>query len=128
MTKGMSPRMSLGKNRSKLKLSTANVMLVGNAFIWYLLAFNALKMLLGQINSSNIDASTPDTLLVFGVNAGAIAISGLLGSFIVDKFKQRRFFLYIWLASGIALSLIPLGLNLANITDLTIVSLIFGLY
>jgi MFS family permease len=128
MTKGMSPRMSLGKNRSKLKLSTANVMLVGNAFIWYLLAFNALKMLLGQIDSSNIDASTPDTLLVFGVNAGAIAISGLLGSFIVDKFKQRRFFLYIWLASGIALSLIPLGLNVTNITDLTIVSLIFGLY
>ena len=119
--------MSLG-NRTKLKLATANVMLVANAFIWYLLAFNTLKVILGQIDASNINASNSDTLLVFGVNTGAIAISGLLGSFIVDKFKQRRLFLYLWLASGIALSLIPLGLNVANITNLTIIWLIFGLY
>ena len=115
--------MSLGKNRTNLRIATANVMLVANAFVWYLLAFNSLKELLSQQN-----ASGSDTLLIFGVNTGAIALSGLLGSFIIDKFKKRRLFLYLWIASGIAISIIPLGLNVTNITDLTIVSLIFGLY
>ncbi len=50
------------------------------------------------------------------------------GSFIVDKFKKRRLFLYLWLAGGIALSVVPLGLNIANMTDIAIISLIFGMY
>ncbi len=70
----MSQRMSLGKNRTKLKLATANVILVANAFVWYLLAFNGLRTLLSQQN-----ASTSETLLIIGINTGAIAVSALLG-------------------------------------------------
>jgi MFS family permease len=119
----MIQKMSLNKNRTNLKLSTANIMCVATAFIWYLLAFKTLQEL-----ASNQSATVSETLLIFGVNAGAIALSGLLGSFIVDKFKKRRLFLYLWIVSGIALSILPLALNFANINELLIISLIFGLY
>lgn len=118
----MFQRVSFGKNRTNRKLTTANIMLVASAFIWYYIAFSTLKTLLPQ------PASPSDTLLIFGVNTGAIVLSGLIGSFVVDKFKKRSFFLYFWIAFGIAISVLPLGLNVANITDLTVVSLIFGLY
>ena len=114
--------MSFGKNRTNSKLATANILLVANAFIWYLIAFSLLRTWLPQT------ASQSEILLVFGVNTGAIAISGLIGSFIVDKFKKRGIFLYLWLICGIAISIVPLGLNISNINDLTIISLIFGLY
>ena len=109
-----------GKN---LRLATLNIMMVANAFIWYLLAFNTLKELVAQQS-----ASTSDTLLIFGVNTSAIVLAGLIGSFLADKIKKKTHFLYIWLASGIVLSLIPLGLNVGNITHLIIISLIFGVY
>ena len=119
----MVQKMSLIKNRTNLKLSTANIMCVATAFIWYLLAFKTLKEL-----TFNQGATDPETILIFGVNAGAIALSGLLGSFIIDKIKKRRLFLYLWIASGIALSILPLALNVGNINEIVIISLIFGLY
>ncbi len=115
--------MSLIKNRTNLKLSTANIMCVATAFIWYLIAFSTLKEL-----ASNQNATGSEDILIFGVNAGAIALSGLFGSFIIDKFKRRRLFLYLWIISGIALSTLPLALNVANINELLIISLLFGLY
>src|SRR5665647_493676 len=88
-----------------------------------MIAFHTLYEL-----ATNQGATGSTTLFVFGVNAGAIALSGLLGSFIIDKFKKRRLFLYIWIVSGIALSILPLALNVTNINELVIVSLMFGLY
>jgi len=98
-------------------------MCVATAFIWYLLAFNTLQGL-----ASDQGATGSEILFIFGVNAGAIVLSGLLGSFIIDKFKKHRLFLYFWIVSGIALSLFPLALNGANISEIVIISLIFGLY
>jgi MFS family permease len=114
---------ALSKIAPTKKLAIVNIMAISNAFVWYLLAFNTLKELLSQQN-----ATTADTLLVFGVNTGAIVIAGLLGSFLGDKFKNKTRYLYIWLASGILLSLIPLGLNILDLSQLTLISLIFGLY
>lgn len=114
---------SLSKIAPTKKLAIVNIMAISNAFVWYLLAFNTLKVLLSQQN-----ANTADTLLVFGVNTGAIVIAGLLGSFLGNKFNNKTRFLYIWLASGMFLSLIPLGLNVLDISQLTLISLIFGLY
>jgi MFS family permease len=98
-------------------------MCVATAFIWYLLAFITLSNL-----ANNIGTNGTENIIIFGVNAGAIALSGLLGSFIIDKFKKRRLFLYLWIISGIALSILPLAFNVANINELLIISLIFGLY
>jgi hypothetical protein len=119
----MFQRLSLKKNGTNLKLSTANIILVANAFIWYLIAFNGLKSLLTQQS-----ASDSFTLLIIGVNTGSIVVSGLLGTLLVDKIRNRRNFLYFWLASGIALSIIPLGLNVSNAAEIAVVAVIFGAY
>ncbi len=116
-------RMSLRKNGTNLKLATANIILVANAFIWYLIAFNGLKSLLTQQG-----ASDTFTLLIVGINTGAIIVSGLLGTLLVDKIKNRRAFLYFWLAGGIVLSIIPLGLNVSSATEIAVVAVIFGAY
>ena len=115
--------MSLGKNRASLKLATANVIMIANAFVWYLVAFNGLKVLLSQQN-----ASESMELSIIGINAGAIVLAGLLGTLLIDKVKNRRIFLYLWLAGGIVLSIAPLGLNAANMTDIAIISVLFGAY
>ncbi len=107
----------------KMKTAAANIALVANAFVWYLLAFNTLKQSLNQLTTSDYEQ-----LLVFGVNAGAIVIAGLVGSFVVEKFKKRASFLYLWMLSGIFLSLIPLGLYAMNITYVTTISILFGAY
>ncbi len=119
----MFQRIALGKSKANFKIATANVILLATAFIWYLLAFNGLKEMLYQQN-----ASSSETLLIVGLNTAGIAIAGLLGTFVVDRLKNRRAFLYTWIASGVALSILPLGLNVTDMTNIAVVSLTFGLY
>jgi len=119
MTNKMFPKVS----EEKVKLATSNVFLVSNAFVWYMLAFNGLKFLLTAQNASQFD-----TLLIIGVNAGAIALSGIFGAFLADKVKDRKNFLYVWLAAGIGLSVLPLGLSAIDFNSILIISLVFGLY
>ena len=113
--------MALGKDRATLKIATVNGILVATAFVWYLIAYDALKVLLP-------DTSESVNLMIFGVNALAIAICGLLGTIFVDRVKNRRLFLYLWIAGGIPLSLIPFGLSNTSITDIGIISILFGAY
>lgn len=109
--------------KTNLKIASANVIMVATAFVWYLLAFKGLESFLNQIS-----ASQSDTLIIIGINTGAIAISGLIGTLIVEKFKERRQFLYLWLSSGIVLSFLPLALNVSNMTQIAIISILFGGY
>lgn len=110
-------------NRTRLRFASANVMMVANAFIWYLLAFDTLKDLLAKQGSDSW------TLLLIGVNTGAIVVSAFFGSFLFDKIlKKRGDFLLFWLASGVILSIIPLGLNVSTFNGLMVISLVFGLY
>jgi MFS family permease len=109
--------------KKNLKIASANVIMVATAFVWYLLAFHGLESFLNQIS-----ASQSDILLIIGINTGAIAISGLIGTLIVEKFKERKQFLYLWLCSGIVLSFLPLALNVSNLTHIAVISALFGLY
>lgn len=106
-----------------LKIATANGIMVANAFVWYLVAFNGLKSLLSQ---QNVAEST--SLFIFGVNVVSIAVAGLLATLFVGKIKNRKLFLYLWLAGGIALSVVPLALNWTSVTDITIIAALFGGY
>ncbi len=119
----MFQRISLGNSRGNLKTAAASVIVLATAFIWYLLAFNGIKEILNQQN-----ASVSETLLIVGLNTAGIAIAGLLGTFIVGRLKNRRIFLYCWQIIGIALSILPLGLNITNMTNLAVISLTFGAY
>lgn len=112
--------MTLRKDKANLKLATANVIMIANAFIWYWVAFSGLKVWLGPEN--------PIELSIIGVNAGSIVLFGLLGTFIIDKISNRKLFFYIWLVGGIVFSIIPLALNFTNIIDITIIAILFGAY
>ena len=90
------------KDRGSTKLAISNIILVANAFIWYLIAFNTLKSLLSQQN-----ATSADTLMVLGSNTGAIA---KVKVHIVKSIKTSTFFV-LWISGGIILSLLPLVFN-----------------
>jgi len=105
-----------------LKLTINNVLLVGNAFVWYLLVFKTLGFLTDQTTLS------PSTILVFGLNAVSIALLAFAGSFIVDKFKERVKFLEIWMVSGVFLSLLPLLLDRTSFSSVLAISVLFGAY
>lgn len=115
--------MNTPPNGTKKTTAIANIIIVANAFIWYLIAFNMIR---GSL--SNINATTHETLLIIGINTGAIVISGLIGSFLFDKFKSRSKFLFYWIAIGAILSILPLGLEISNLMHITIISFIFGVY
>ncbi len=116
--------MPLGDVKPTLKLTTTNVFLVGNAFVWYLLVFKTLKIL-----TDKIDPNTgPLTLIVFGVNAVSIAILAFVGSFAVDKLKKRTNFLSLWMLSGVFLSFLPLAMDLSSVTGTLVISSVFGAY
>ena len=68
-------------NKDKSKIATANVILVANAFIWYLLAFNSLKGLTSQTRHAHLI----DTFIIIGINTGAIVISGIMGHFLLTN-------------------------------------------
>ncbi|MCW4019184.1 MAG: MFS transporter [Candidatus Bathyarchaeota archaeon] len=108
---------------SNLKTAVASVTLVANAFVWYLLAFFALKSLIDQIN-----CSTEQTLLVLGLNAVAIVASAFIGSIFSSKYKNRVKFLNVWIVVGILISLTPLALNTTSFYGVIVVSLFFGAY
>ena len=109
-------------NKPGLKLTVNNILLVGNAFVWYLLVFKTLGFLTEQITLS------PSTILVFGVNAVSIALLAFAGSFIIDKFKGRAKFLDVWMLIGIFLSLLPLALDRTNFSNILAISVLFGAY
>jgi nitrate/nitrite transporter NarK len=109
--------------RIDLKIASASVIVVATAFVWYLLAFHCLESLLNQISASH-----SDTLLIIGINTGSIAISGLISTLIVEQLKERKQFLYLWLSSGVLLSFLPLVLDATNLTQIGIISALFGAY
>ncbi len=119
----MSPSGHLKGNRQNYRLAVANIALVASAFIWYLIAFSSLKTALFNAGASNYS-----TLVILGSNTGAIALAGLIGTFVVGKYVERARFLYVWVTSGIALSLIPLIVNTTNLDHILVLSLIFGAY
>jgi hypothetical protein len=114
---------SLPISKANIKQSTAKVLFVASAFIWYLIAFYSLKMSLNEQCASNTN-----TLMILGVNTGAIAIAGLIGTFVVGKIVSHKRFLFWWIASGIILSLAPIFIDVTNLTGLTVLSLTYGTY
>jgi MFS family permease len=105
------------------KLATVNVILLANAFIWYFLAFNILREFIDTLHIAD-----PEILIIFGINFAGIAVSGVLGSILIDKLKKRAPFLYLWTFAGIFFSLIPLIFKITTSLELAAVSAIFGVY
>jgi MFS family permease len=106
-----------------LTLAARNIALVASSFVWYYLAFDVLQNLTGTVQTTETE-----TLIVFGANVAAIALTAVLGSFIVEKFKKREQILMLWMFAGIFISVIPAILMPTTFVELMTISLIFGAY
>jgi MFS family permease len=113
------------EKKPSLRLTITNVTLVANAFVWYLLVFDMLRRLVDQNHSANPELFA---ITVFGINAGSMAISAFLGSFVTEKTQKREGFLTVWMLSGVLISLIPTLFNMADAASIIVVSCLFGSY
>ncbi len=103
-------------------LATANLVLVVSSFAWYYLAFIVLQNLIDALKTT-----ASETLVVMGVNIGAIAVSAVVGSFVGERTK-RESALLAWMFGGIFVSLIPFVFVPSTFVELAIVSTLFGAY
>jgi len=105
------------------RVAVTNILMIGNAFTWYFLAFNVFREALGTI-----DVTTSESLVFWGINFAAIAVAGLIGAILVERFKRRIPFILYWILAGVILSLLPSALDLTNYVILASASTIFGIY
>jgi MFS family permease len=105
------------------KSIAVSMILVVNAFIWYFYAFNFLMEVVNQAEFSDFL-----TLTIWGINLLGIAISAILSTFLIDKFKRRITFLLCWMLAGVVVSLTPIAIDVATWSGLIIVSAFLGAY
>ena len=105
------------------KVAAANVVLVANALIWYFYVFNFLMEVIEGAGLFNFEI-----LLVWGTNFLGIALSAVVGSFLIYRLKRRVPFLLYWMLAGAILSLTPIIFNITELPVLTIFSVLVGVY
>ena len=108
---------------SKPRNALVSTFLVGNAFVWYLCAFNFL-----QEDRGLESLGGNSLLLVIGVNFLSLAISAFLASKVINKFSQQTIFLRYWLLAGIFVSALFVVVNLADFVGIMIVAGVIGAY
>lgn len=97
----------------------ANILLVTNIFVWYLIAFELVQF--GQSNPTHL-------LMILAANSAAIAASALISWLIFRNFKNENVFFNVWISAGILVSLIPLALNNTDFASMLSLSIVFGIY
>ena len=93
----------------------ANIVLISNVFIWYSFAFSILR---GLINEA--------ALVIWGTHFFAATFSAIAGATLTDKNQKRTTFLVFWMTFGIISSLILVLADPANILDVLVISILFG--
>ncbi len=103
------------------KTALASIVLVANTFIWYLYTGRFLTNITEGFPQNEISA-------VWGVNVFATSAAALFGVFAISSFRKRLSFLWYWMAAGIALSLIPLAINITDFNVLILYFALIGVY
>jgi MFS family permease len=98
----------------------ANIVIVGNAFVWYSYAFSFLTTAISSAGLSD------NFLFIIGIHFLGVFSSVIFGELVSRKFKNRIPFLLYWMAAGVFLSLIPLVANVSTYTGILILSVITG--
>lgn len=102
------------------RLAVVSVFLVANAFIWY---FFAARILEETINKVAADYS--ETLIMWSLHFGALALSALLGVRLMQKIGRRKLFI-AWTMLGVLSPLALLALNFFPIPITSLISVLFG--
>ncbi len=107
------------------KLLAKNTITVASAFVWYFLAFYLIK---GLETPLNIKPSDPEHLMIVGSGTIGIAVSAIIGSLLINKFWKRDSFLPCWIFAGVFLSFVPLIVTPSSVSNLILISTLFGSY
>ncbi len=100
------------------KIAAANIVLVANALVWYLVSLNYLKT----------NVSENDVISIVEANLVAIILAAIISIYIIRKIENRLKFLIYWTVIGVFLSIVPLSIQAASLTDLLVVSAVMGAY
>jgi MFS family permease len=98
-----------------------NVLLVTNAFVWYILVIMILQTILANSNFSQSVG-----VLVWATHFGALIISAIVGASLSKKIKNVTRFLSIWMALGVALSVFSIWADLTALETVFALALLFG--
>jgi MFS family permease len=121
MLKMLKRNLLLSKMNLDSRFALASIILVANAFIWYMYAFNILTEI-----TKKITLDTFETLMIWTINFVGAAIFALAGAALTTKLGKRVQFLLFWMLLGVVSSLTPLLLGVTTKTSVSIISFLFG--
>ena len=98
------------------------LLLVLNAFTWYLVAFEVLDSML------NVTIGTSsEIIMVWSIHYVAMASATLIGPVLLKRIARRRNILLLWMALGVICSLVPMLFVTVSLISASIFSLLLGL-
>ncbi len=105
------------------RTTIATIVLVANAFVWYLYSGRFLN----NITSSG-EFSGTQVNIVWGIYIIGTAVAALCGVFAIARIRKRVAFLRYWMLAGIFLSLLPLIINIYDFNALAVFFGLVGIY
>ena len=104
----------LGNNKKALAI---NIILIANAFIWYVYSFSFLVK-----TTIELSQFSDQLLLIITINFLGLFAALIIGEFLSQKMKNRLTFLLLWMFAGIFLSLVPLTAGTTDLGGMTYLS------
>jgi MFS family permease len=101
--------------------ATANIILIANAFIWYLCAFGVLKNVMADLKLQYFEF-----LVIWSANFGGAALSALVGASLSSKVRSRTTFLLSWTLAGILSSFALIFVDVTNPSTILVASCLLG--
>lgn len=105
----------------QLKTMAASLILIVNAFVWYMYAFN---ILVGIVRA--LELAFSEVLAMWVVSFTVTAIFALTGAVIANKIGKRISFLLVWMLVGVISSSIPMLLDTSVKMNLFLIVFLFG--
>ena len=111
------------KPRANLTNASVSVLLLANAFVWYLCAFKFLQ------DAASSGGLTGNSLIaIIALNFLAFALSAFLGTKLIEHFNTRKTLLKYWMIIGILVSFLFAIVNLADFASVMLLAGIIGAY
>jgi hypothetical protein len=104
------------KNRIAARPALASIVLISDAFIWYSLVFNILKVLINEI-----------VLVTWAVHFTGAIFSAIFGAMLSEKIRKRTNFLVFWMMFGTISSLVLMFVKSTDIFNVLGISFLFGI-
>lgn len=97
------------------------LLIILNAFTWYLVAFEVLA---NSIDTTNI--AIHEITVIWAVHFGGLTCAGLVGATLSNRLVSRNNLLALWMSLGVASSLVPITIGTTCTISIMAFSLLLG--